>query len=262
MRSSARPIGAVVLLVAAVIAFWMLALSPKREEADRLSAQVETLKTEIAAERSEVTTAAAAHRAFPAAYRQLVELGQAVPSNAETPSLLIELGHLAATSGVTFESLKLEGGGEEEAAVEPAVTEAATGSVTATELEASLLPLGASVGLAGLAVMPYTLQFKGTYFQIATFVGKLDALVKSGKKVAVDGRLITINGFSLAPANEVNEGGSAGASVQSPQLTATFSVNTYLTPPGEVAATPGSPTQEVSTSSTGTETSSGTLAAR
>ena len=38
---------------------------------------------------------------------------------------------------------------------------------TPTEAAASLMPLGASIGPAGLAVMPYNLIFNGTFFQIA-----------------------------------------------------------------------------------------------
>ena len=57
----------------------------------------------------------------------------------------------------------------------------ASKSVPATEVEASLLPLGASIGTAGLAVMPYSLSFNGNFFGIAKFIGKVDALVESGK---------------------------------------------------------------------------------
>ena len=61
------------------------------------------------------------------------------------------------------------------------------------------MPLGATVGPAGLAVMPYTLTFTGNFFHVADFIKGLDSLVKTqNEKVAVDGRLLTVNGFSLA----------------------------------------------------------------
>ena len=51
--------------------------------------------------------------------------------------------------------------------------------------------------------MPYTLTFNGNFFQIADFIKGLDSLVKTqNEKVAVDGRLITIDGFSLTPDEE------------------------------------------------------------
>ncbi|HVX32670.1 MAG TPA: hypothetical protein VHA80_05955 [Solirubrobacterales bacterium] len=250
MRSATRPIVAMLVVAAAAIAFWTLVLGPKREDADKLGAQVEQLQTSVAAARGELSRAQAARRAFPAAYHQLVELGQAVPATDETPSLLIELQTLAAACGVSFDSIQLEGEGSAtpEAAVAPtAPTETAMSTgvpaaavVPATEVEASLLPLGASIGPAGLAVMPYSLEFEGDFFQIADFIGKVDSLVKSGTAMKVDGRLVTINSFSLTTDSAEGREGGGGAT----KLNATFSVTTYLTPPGQgitAGATPTAP---------------------
>jgi Tfp pilus assembly protein PilO len=248
MKSSTRPIIAILLVVAAAIAFWTLALSPKRSEADKLDAQVETLQASVAAAQSELAQATAAQRAFPTAYHQLVELGQAVPATDETPSLLVELEDLADTSGVAFETISLEGEGGSAEAVTPEATAPTTAESTsttgtpaaevvpATEVEASLMPLGASIGSAGLAVMPYSLTFSGNFFEIAKFIGKVDDLVESGDaKMTVDGRLLTINSFSLNTADSEGESG---------KLQASFSVTTYLTPPGQgitAGATPTAP---------------------
>ena len=61
-----------------------------------------------------------------------------------------------------------------------------------------MMPLGAAIGPAGLAVMPYTLIFEGNFFQVADFIHGLDSLVETkNEEVAVTGRLITINGFAL-----------------------------------------------------------------
>jgi Tfp pilus assembly protein PilO len=263
VKSSARPIIAILLVVAAAIAFWTLALSPKRSEADKLDARSETLNASVEAARSELAQATAARHTFPTAYHQLVELGQAVPATDETPSLLVELQTLALVSGVSFESIQLEGEGEAAPEATSEATEttstpesSTTGTpaaevVPATEVEASLLPLGASIGPAGLAVMPYTLTFKGEFFGIAKFIGKVDDLVRSSAtKMAIDGRLVTINGFSLTTASET-EGGASG---EPTELQASFNVTTYLTPPGQgitAGATPSAPpessTQTVAT---------------
>lgn len=249
MKSSARPIVAILLIVAAALAFWSLALSPKRDEADKLDAQIETMTASVASARGELAQATAARQTFPTAYHQLVELGQAVPSTDETPSLLVELEQLADASGVAFETITLEGeGGGGEAAPEATAAPApessgtigtpASSVVPATEVEASLLPLGASIGSAGLAVMPYSLSFSGNFFSIARFIGKVDDLVESSAtKMTVDGRLLTINGFSLSTGE--TEGGAG-------QLQATFSVTTYLTPPGQgitAGASPSAPAE-------------------
>jgi hypothetical protein len=140
----------------------------------------------------------------------------------------------------------------------PAETGSSTGVpaaevVPATEVEAALMPLGASIGTAGLAVMPYSLQFEGDFFEIADFIGKVDSLVRSGTALKVHGRLVTINGFALTTetnaSGEEDEGGPT-------MLQATFSVTTYLTPPGQgitAGATPSSPARESSSQTVAAE---------
>jgi Tfp pilus assembly protein PilO len=224
-------VGAMLLVAVVATAFWILALSPKREEASKLDTQVKQLESSLAQHESEVVTAKEARVEFPVNYQRLVVLGSAVPSDDETPSLLVQVNHIANDAGVRFQTLKLEASGGEEAETSPlSTTEGET--VSATEASASLLPLGAAIGPAGLAVMPYSLTFTGDFFKIADFIKGLDSLVKTtNEKVGVDGRLVTINGFSLA------EDGEA----KFPSLQATFSVTTYLTPPSEGTTVGASP---------------------
>ncbi|MCW2982070.1 MAG: hypothetical protein JWO14_3797 [Solirubrobacterales bacterium] len=260
MGSATRPIVGMLVVAAAAIAFWTLLLSPKRDEAAKLSEQIEAVTTTVESARGQLAQATVARRSFPAAYHQLVELGQAVPASDETPSLLIELETIAAASGVEFDDIQLEGEGEAapEAVAAPApTTEATAGTSTSTpaaetipptEVEASLLPLGASIGSAGLAIMPYSLDLKGNFFQVANFIGAVDSLVRSGSAMKVDGRLITINGFSLSAGAGTGTGGEGGSS-GAPELQANFSVTTYLTPPGQgvtAGATPAAPPESTS----------------
>jgi Tfp pilus assembly protein PilO len=240
-KSSTPAMVAGALLVVAVIVFWVAAYSPAKSEANKLGTEAETLTSGLQTARSNLAQAESARRSFPAAYRQIVQLGQAIPSTDETSSMLVELTTLAAKSGARFTGLKLEG---EEGVSEVPVIEGE--SVPATEVEAALMPLGSSIGGAGLGIMPYTLEFKGEYFSIAKFVGKLDDLVESQKNsLKVHGRLMTINGFSLTP--EAEEGSKGEDTYLPPVLEASVSVTTYLTPPNATptpGATPGEPTPE------------------
>jgi Tfp pilus assembly protein PilO len=244
MRSGAtnRLIVAVVAIAVLAGAFWMLALSPKRKEASELSVQVSQTREALFQHQGEAAQAEEAERQFPRNYEQLVVLGKAVPGDDDAASLLVQLNQIAAVSHVRFQTLSLGGSGETEPAPEtPAPAEAGGGApVSPTEVAASTLPLGAAIGPAGLAVMPYELTFKGDFFHIADFIQGLDALVKSeNEKVDVRGRLITVNGFSLAASQ-------AGF----PDLEASFTVTTYLTPPSEgvtAGATPESPVPAAST---------------
>ncbi|HET7443976.1 MAG TPA: hypothetical protein VFJ57_04890 [Solirubrobacterales bacterium] len=237
MKSASRMIVAMLVVVALAIGFWMLMLAPKREKSDELGEQVSSLNVSLAEAQSRESEALTAKQDFPTDYRQLVVLGQAVPANDETSSLLVEIQQIATGSKLKFESIQLAGGGEGSAAPPPAApapttpsTTESSGAVPAsatvppTEAAASLLPLGATVGSAGLAVMPYTLTFTGDFTHIADFIKRIDSLVDTHNAgIGVDGRLITLNGFSLGP----------DPVLDFPNLSVTFSVTTYLIPPGE-----------------------------
>lgn len=255
MSASNRLIVAILVVAALAVGFWVLLLAPKREEADKLSEERDALRVTLAQAESTVQVAEAAKETFPDNYRQLVALGEAVPEGEETSSLLVEISRIAARSDVSFKTLQLNSSGGEapppEAPVAPPAEAAApesSGAVPAaetvppTEVAASLMPLGATIGPAGLGVMPYSLTFSGTFFQIADFIGTVDSLVKSkNAKVGVEGRLVTIDGFSLAG------GGKRG---KANTLDASFSVTTYITPPGLGVTAGASPSEPAPISST------------
>ena len=242
MGSSNRLIVSILVVAGLAIAFWVMLLSPKREEASELSAEAGQLQVALSEAQSKAAEATAARQEFPSDYRQLVVLGQAVPADDETSSLLVELSAIAEATKVQFDSIQLENAGSSNSASvstpppAPSPSGSASGAVPAsatippTEAAASLMPLGASIGPAGLGVMPYGLTFSGNFFQIADFVKDIDSLVKTkgSSMLGVNGRLVTLNGFSLT-ANQSNEEGSA----KSPTLSATFSVTAYVTPPSQ-----------------------------
>jgi Tfp pilus assembly protein PilO len=234
MSSTNRLIVAMLVVAVLAGAFWMMMLSPKREKASELSAQVTALEGSLSQHEAEVAEAEAAREEFPREYRRLVVLGKAVPGDDDVASLLVQMNRLSASADGTLRNVTLtaSGGGEETATPPPAGSE---GAASATEVSASLLPIGAEIGPAGLAVMPYEVTFDGDFFQIANFIEGLDSLVKTGGgEVKVDGRLVTIDGFAL----------EADPKVGFPALQASFSLTTYLTPPGEggTGSTPPLPT--------------------
>lgn len=255
MNASNRLIVSILVIAAVAVGFWMLLLGPKRKEASDLGVEVEQMRVSLTEAQGRAAQAAAARKEFPADYRQLVVLGQAVPADDETSSLLVELSHISSRSDVKFESLVLKESGEsaEPPAATAPVTPPATGSsegsgavpasatVPPTEAAASLMPLGATVGTAGLAVMPYTLTFSGEFFEIADFIKGIDSLIHTGgSEVAVDGRLVTLDGFTL----------SADPEAGFPTLDANFNVTTYLTPPAQgvtAGATPVAPVPSTAT---------------
>jgi len=257
MSSSSRAIVAMIAVAVLAAGFWVLLLSPKRGEVSQLDQQVVQQEEALSIHRSEVQRGLEARSAFPAEYQQLVVLGKAAPADDDTASLLVQLNRIAQKAGVRFQTFVLAAGSGGEAptpeTAESAEAPAAEGSPASypspTEVAASTLPLGASIGPAGLAVMPYTLVFKGSFFRVADFIHGLDSLVRTeNSEVDVTGRLITIGGFSLAPDENVGF----------PALEASFSITTYLVPPTQGVtggATPASPeptSTQVSTTTGGT----------
>lgn len=269
MSSSSRVIVSMLAVAVLAAAFWVLALSPKRKQASELGSTVANLKTSLAKDRQEVAAGVAARRGFAANYGQLVVVGKAVPAESDTPSLLVQLELISAHAGVSFQELKLEkppGGAPAPAAAPstsatPSKSSASTSSGSSsssessstttsaaapTEATAALLPLGASVGSAGFDVMPYTLKFKGEFSDIADFIHGLDVLVKApNSRVVVNGRLVTINSFTL-------EAAKSGHSLE-----ATFAVTTYLTPLSEELTAGASPAAPSPSTATPTSTTTG-----
>lgn len=236
MSSSNRIIVAMLAVVALAVGFWMLLLSPKKEEVSKLDKQVAKQEEQLSVHEAEVQRGLAAQKAFPSAYRDLVVLGKAAPADDDTASLIVQLSRNARDAGVRFETFILTpaGDGESEAEPAPAPEPGQPSSfIPPTEAAASTMAIGASIGPAGLAVMPYTLTFKGSFFHVADFIHGLDALVESNnEKVEVTGRLITINGFTL----------TEDTSKKFPALEASFKVTTFLVPPEQGVTAGAAPT--------------------
>lgn len=239
--TSRRTLIAILVIAALAIAFWALLLSPKRSEVAALGKESEELQASLATAQGEVAAGEAARHDFADNYQQLVVLGKAVPASDESASLLVQLNGVADRSKVDFESLQLGTAGEVAAPAEPepapetapAAGEggttpegeaAAPASIPPSEAATSLSPLGSSVGPAGLSILPYNLSFRGSFFHVADFINGIDSLIRtSNSSLAVDGRLITLDGFSLTGDSETGF----------PKLNANFAVTTYLVPPDE-----------------------------
>jgi Tfp pilus assembly protein PilO len=113
---------------------------------------------------------------------------------------------------------------------------ASTGPAPATEAVAASLPIGATVGAAGLPILPYDLTFQGSFFDIASFMSGVDSLVhlgEDGGQIVANGRLLTVDGFSLKPLPTLSG---------EQELKATFTVTTYVVPSEQGLTAGASPT--------------------
>ena len=176
-------------------AFWLVVLSPKRERGRKPEAG-HRRSSSSSLEQAQQAAAAGeqAREDFPVDYRRLVVLGKAVPADGDQAGLLVQLQRLADRSGVGFQSIDLSRparrapprrrlhrqlrlvGVADTAGHAPAELPRMPpprrlhATAAPTEAAAATLPIGASVGPAGLPVMPYDLKFTGDFFQIADFL--------------------------------------------------------------------------------------------
>jgi Tfp pilus assembly protein PilO len=261
MKSSDRAILVGIGLVAVLAGFWFLVLSPKRAEVSKLDGEVSAVSQSVTQQEELAAFAETAKGDYASNYQRMVVLGKAAPAGEDTASLFVQIDEIAGRSGMGFQAIRLNdsGGGEaptpasQTTADPPAEGQiASTGSTDSsgtaaptaavpTEATAAALPIGATVGSAGLPVMPYDIELSGDFFQLADFLAGLDRLVtaRHGREV-VDGRLLTIDGFSLAGDEQ------KGFRV----LNADLSVTTYVTPADQgitAGATPSAPAPTTAT---------------
>jgi Tfp pilus assembly protein PilO len=252
MTTRDRLIIVAVLLMAALGAFWFLALAPKHKDAAALQVQTDAATRKLSDAQQLAAQARKARASYQDDYAEVATLGKAVPQSDALPSLLYQLQSAAHNARVDFRSLNVSGSGAAAAATPPAATAAgATGGATAapsststttpatgstaaaTQAAAAALPPGASVGAAGFPTMPFSFVFNGSYFDMERFLHDVQGFVRvNGQRVSVTGRLLSIDAFSLTA-------GPGGF----PSVKASMTATAYVLSPNDVAsnATSGTP---------------------
>lgn len=255
MGGSDRTVLIVVPLVALALGFWLLVIGPKRSDSADLQTQIDGLNASISAAEAQVASAEAARDQFPKTYAKLVTLGRAVPEDGDQATFINDMANIGKSNNVQFRDFALTAGVDPASApepapappaadpaggdtpAEPAADAAAPAPALATEATAASLPLGATVGSAGLPVVPYDFRFLGSFFHMADFFHDVDQSVvvsdKSGEP-KVKGRLVTIDSFEL----------SADPVTGFPDVQADFAVTTYVVPSDQglsAGATPAGP---------------------
>ena len=256
MTAQTRIVVGVVAIVAVMAGFWFAVLAPKR-------AEITTAETQIAqAETRRATAVAAAAQAEQAKSRYLrdyatvARLGKAVPADDDVASLVYQLETVARASGIDFRAVKLTAAGSTAAPAAPADPpppgaadtkgDAAEGDgegegegesappATTAPVVAQPTP-GTEVGPAGLLTVPFTFSFEGDYLKLQRLLKTVNGLADNAReRIAVKGRLLTVDGFSLAAA-------PSGF----PRLMATVSATAFVVPEADAtttaAATPQGP---------------------
>jgi hypothetical protein len=240
-----------VAFAAAAGAYWMLVLTPKREEAAKLSSQIALKQAALAQAEADLASYESARGSYRSNYSKVARLGKAVPANDDVRSLMVQINSAADSSKVDFRTISLGSSGAAPAGV--AGTPATSGAASALTP-----PPGSSVvGTAGFSTMPFSFKFKGSFVSLGAFFNRLDRFVTvKNQNVDVTGRLLLLNSISLAPDSQKGF----------PLISAEVAANSYLLPPTQdvlAAATADSPTgaADPATSEPSTEPATTTTAA-
>ena len=194
------------LIVLAVAGYFLL-VGPKKSQVTLLSTEITQLNQKIQDAHTQATQGAGLSKIRVA---DLYKLQTAMPNQPEVDELSLQLYAIAKATGISFDSIK------------PGVV------VDATTYQ----------------VIPITLVFEGSFYDLSDFLYRLQSLVLvENHKLSANGRLFTVDNISLAE-------GVNGF----PQIAATLQIDAYVF--GHPVATASS--TSTSTTSTSTSTTSTT----
>jgi Tfp pilus assembly protein PilO len=223
------------LVLIGVIALALLAVSPERSKASKLSSEISTASAALASAQGDAASAKAAQQRYSAAYSSVVSLGKAVPASEEVPSLMYQIAKATNEKHVQFNSITTGGG----------ASGASTGSASSA--------VTAAAASAGFTQMPFTFVFGGSFNDLYHLFRQLNAATvrTSSGGLQVSGRLLTLQAVKLEP---------AAAESSSQQLSGTITATAYVLPASQgltAGATPNSPvTPGSATSASSTPSSS------
>ena len=226
MTDDRRTIAVVVLAgIAILVALWMLAIGPKRDERAQVQGNVAAQEARLATAQAQLASFEAAKKQFPVKLAELNELDKAVPARGAISSLLRQLQRRAKVRNSNLRLVALKPGG-----AAPAAAGASTAPVTP----------GASVGPDGLATLPFTFEFTGEYFDLRDILATVRRAVSVRKdKIKVGGRLLTIDGLTFTRTDPASS-----------QTKATLNATAYIAPDG--ASTPAPPAAPAAGAATAT----------
>jgi Tfp pilus assembly protein PilO len=227
-----------IAVLAVLAAGWLVVVSPERKQAAQAQTQIESARQQLQSAQTQAASERSAETHYASAYVSVVKLGKAVPPLQEVPSLVYELEQASNQHSIDFNSITSSA--------------APTGSASAASTSASATP-------AAFTQMPFTFVFKGSFFQLAHLLGQIDGFARttttagSGSASAtdassptsaglqVDGRLLTIQGVTLAIESQ---GSSNSKSASGSELSATITATAYVLPASQgltAGATPAGP---------------------
>jgi len=223
----------IVCVVAAILAgTWIKVVSPERQKASKLTAQVSSAQAQLSTAEGKLASARAAESQYSSAYAAMVNLGKAVPPTQEVPSLMYEVEQATTAKRVDFTAITAGAGsaGSTTVTAPPASSSASSASKSSSSSSSS-----SSAGQ--LTQVPFTFVFEGTYFDLEHLLSEFTGYTTrtSTGTLQVSGRLLTVQSVKLSPAN------SSGTKAASTWLAGTITATAYTAPAPSAALLGASP---------------------
>ncbi len=208
MSRKMRLLLASVALVAIVAVAWFFLISPLRADIADTNASITEQQVRLSQAQAKLDQAQTTRAEGQKNQARLMELAKMVPQSTQVPSLLVQIQDLADQSGIDF--LSVSPGDPTEA--------------------------------AGFQIIPLSLSFTGSYFDLSDFAYRVEQLV------AGPGRLLTVKSISLQfegsdPAT-TSDDSSTIAQSDSPVLGVTMTLYAFSMDPSSAAAPTASTTQQ------------------
>lgn len=229
MSSQTRNVVSVLAIVAVAAGFWFLLVAPKRADVSAANDRIAAAQERRDAAVSAAAQAAQARARYEQDYATVAKLGKAVPADDDVASLVYQLEKIARDNKIDFRAVKLAATGAPAAAATSSAAAANSsqdGDKAASANPAPAAPVvaqpppGTVVGSAGLVTVPFTFTFDGGYMEMQRFLKAINGLANGKKeRITVRGRLLTVDGFSLAAGRD-----------GFPKVKALVSATAYLAP--------------------------------
>lgn len=189
-------------LVVIVAAYWFLLFSPLQSRISQHDTQIEEARQQLVVLQTKLAQLGTMKDEAAKNQGRLLELAKLVPETAELPSLILEIQALATEAGITFMKVS---------------------------------PGQATVS-AGFQVIPLTLEFSGSFFDINDFIYRAEQLASA------PGRLLSVQDLKL-DLNSKSSSSQQPSSGFSPTLGVNMTLNAYernpaLEPAPQTPATP------------------------
>jgi hypothetical protein len=206
-----------IVLLAALGGVWYAVVTPEREHASKVSAEVQSARQQLASAETQASEALSARARYSTAYASLVTLGQAVPASDETPALIYTLDKATHSHNIQFSS----------------ITNGVSGSDSSTSSAKAASSVASLLHSVGLSQQPFTFVFSGDYVDLSKLLSQLEGftVLTSSGPLQVSGRLLTIDSVALSPLSTSGSADGTGKS-KANELTSTITATAYVLPSG------------------------------